>query len=87
MGMKITFNTNSFTVDLGGLSADRKKAIIHNSEIRSLVESTDTVSVELVFSNGEIQSFPYLVVDSIDGDTNIDSQDKLYNTMAAKLFS
>jgi hypothetical protein len=29
MGMKITFNTNSFTVDLGGLSADRKKVVVY----------------------------------------------------------
>ena len=87
MGMVINFHVDSFTVDLNGLSADRKRARIKFVDIRSLTELTDNVTVEIVFTNGEIQGFPYSAVTSIDGDTNISSQDILYNKMEAKLFS
>lgn len=85
MGLTITTHTDSFTVDLGGLSADRKYARIKYSDIRSLVADTDDSTVELVFSNGEIYSFPYQAVDSIDG-TKPTSQDNLFQLMEAKLF-
>jgi len=87
MGIKITSHVDSMTVDLGGLSADRKKARIKNSDIRSLVADTDNATVELVFSSGEIYSFPFIVVDEIDGDTAITSQDILYNKMEAIIFA
>jgi hypothetical protein len=59
MGMIITSDTSSFTVDLNGLSADRKKARIKICQVRSVVSDTDDISVEIVFTNGEIQVFPY----------------------------
>ncbi len=84
--MDITFHADSFTVELNGLSADRKKARIKLSSIRSLVADADDICVEIVFNNGEIQMFPYTAVDEIDGDTNITSQDILYDKMEAKIF-
>ena len=87
MGIKVTSHIDSITVDLGGLSADRKKARIKFSDIRSLVADTDNATVELVFSSGEIYSFPFLVVDSIDGDTDISSQDILYDKMETIIFA
>jgi hypothetical protein len=86
MGIVITSHTDSFTIDLGGLSAERKKARIHFTDIRSLVADTDNATVEIVFSSGEIYSFPFVVVDEIDGDTNISTQDILYDKMEAIIF-
>ena len=85
MGLVITTHTDSMSIDLGGLSADRKFARIKYSDIRSLVKSTDDVSVEIVFSNGEIKSFPYTAIDTVDGVAPT-SQDNLFSTMEAKLF-
>ncbi len=87
MGIVITKHTDSFTVDLGGLSADRKKARIRITTVRSIVADLDGVTVEVVFSNGEINSFPFVAVDSIDGDTDITSQDKLYDAMNLLIFT
>lgn len=87
MGIVITKHTDSFTVDLGGLSADRKKARIRIATVRSIVADLDGVTVEVVFSNGEINSFPFVAVDSIDGDTDITSQDKLYDAMNLLIFT
>ena len=87
MGLVITSHTNSITIDLGGLSTDRKKARIKKSEIRSIVSDTDNMTVEIVFTNGEIQSFPFVVVDEIDGDTSITTQDILYDKMEAIIFT
>ena len=86
MGLVIIGYTDSFEVDLGGVSQDRKKARIRKSNIRSITESIDGYSVELVFGNGEIQSFPYIYVDSVDGDTDITTQDKLYNAVILLIF-
>lgn len=86
MGIVITNHTDSFTVDLGGLSADRKKARIKKSNIRSLVADTDDATVELIFTSGEIYSFPYTSVDEVNGNTDITSQDKLYNAMEPIIF-
>jgi hypothetical protein len=47
---------------------------------------TGDSSVEIVFTNGEIQKFPYTVVDEIDGDTNITTQEILYSKMVAIKF-
>ncbi len=87
MGLTITFYADSFLVDMGGLSADRKKARIKFSEIRSLVADTDDATVEIIFTNGEIKGFPYTEVDEIDGDTDISSQDILFDKMETKLFT
>jgi hypothetical protein len=83
MGIVITSDlaNNCFEIDLGGLSADRKKATICTNDIRSVVADTDDATVEIVFTNGEIQKFPYTLVDEIDGDTAINSQDILYQKM------
>jgi hypothetical protein len=83
MGIVITSDLakNCFEIDLGGLSSDRKKATICINDIRSVVADTDNATVEIVFTNGEIQSFPYIVVDEIDGDTDISSQEILYDKM------
>jgi hypothetical protein len=86
MGLKITTHTDSMTVDLGGLSNDRKKARIKYSDIRSLVQSTDDVTVEIVFSSGEIYGFPFSVVDEVDGVAPT-SQDDLYIKIETKLFT
>ena len=87
MGIKITSHANSLTVDLRGLSQDRKKARIKFSDIRSLVADTDDATVEMVFSSGEIYSFPFVVVDEIDGDTDISSQNILYDKMEDIIFT
>ena len=87
MGLKLTSHTDSLTVDLGGLSADRKKARIKFSDIRSITQSTDNATVEIIFSNGEIQGFPYMYVDEVDGDTAINSQDILFDKIEAILFT
>jgi hypothetical protein len=83
MGIVVTSNLakNCFEIDLGGVSADRKKATICISDIRSVVADTDNATVEIIFTNGEIQKFPYTIVDEIDGDTNISSQEILYQAM------
>lgn len=83
MGIIITSDLpkNCFEIDLGGLSADRKKATICINDIRSVVADVDNATVEIVFTNGEIQKFPFTVVDEIDGDTNISSQEILYTKM------
>lgn len=83
MGIVITSDLPKgyFEIDLGGVSADRKKAAICIKDIRSIVADTDNVSVEVVFTNGEIQVFPYTVVDEIDGDTDISTQEILYTKM------
>lgn len=86
MGLTITTHTDSMTVDLGGLSTDRKKARIKFSDIRSLVADTDNATVEIVFSSGEIYSFPFQAVDSVDGVTPTD-QDHLFSLMETKLFA
>jgi len=85
MGLTITTHTDSLTVDLGGLSADRKYARIKYSDIRSLVADTDNATVELVFSSGEIYSFPFQAIDSVDGVVPV-SQDNLFQMIEAKLF-
>ena len=86
MGIVVTKHTDSITVDLGGISQDRVKARIKLDSIRSITQSTDTVTVEIIFTNGEIQGFPWMYVDSIDGNTDITDQDKLYNAMELILF-
>ena len=86
MGIVITSHTNSFTIDLGGLSADRKKARISYADIRSLAADTDDATVEVIFSSGEIYKFPFQAITSIDGDTDFDTQDKLYNKLEAIIF-
>ena len=86
MGLTITTHANSLTVDLGGLSADRKKARIKFSDIRSLVADTDDATVEIVFSSGEIYSFPFQAVDAVDG-VQPTSQEHLFSLMEAKLFA
>ena len=87
MGMTITTHTDSFTIDMGGLSKDRKKARVKYNDIRSIVTDTDNETVEVVFSSGEIYYFNFNVIDSIDGDTNISSQDILYDKIEAILFA
>ena len=85
MGLVITTYTDSMRVDLNGLSADRKYARIKYSDIRSLVADTDDATVEIVFSSGEIYSFPYTAIDSVDGVTPTD-QDHLFTLIETKLF-
>ena len=85
-GAVITFHADSFTIELNDLSNERKKARIKLLDIRSLVAGKDDATVEIVFSNGEIQAFPYQAVDDIDGDTNITSQAILYDKLEAKIF-
>ena len=86
MGLVITDLTNRFEVELNGLSADRKRARIRKASIRSVVEASDNSTVEIVFDNGEIQRFPYQVVDSVAGDTDMTSQDKLYLAVDTLIF-
>jgi hypothetical protein len=86
MGIVVTSHVGSFTIDLGGLSADRKKARIKTEDIRSVVADADNACVEIIFTSGEIQVFSYAVVDEIDGDTSITSQDILYDKMEAIIF-
>ena len=86
MGLIIITHTDSLTVDLNGFSKDRKKARIKYSDIRSLVADTDDMTVELVFSSGEIYSFPYVAVASVDGVTPT-SQDNLFELMEVKIFA
>jgi hypothetical protein len=86
MGLVITTHTDSLTVNLNGLSKDRKKARIKYSDIRSLVTDTDDMTVELVFSSGEIYSFPYVAVANIDG-VQPTSQEHLFELMEIKLFA
>jgi hypothetical protein len=87
MGIVVTSHTGgSFTIDLNGLSADRTKARIKTEDIRSVVADTDGATVEIVFTNGEIQAFPYQAVDEIDGDTNISTQAILYDAMEFIIF-
>jgi hypothetical protein len=83
MGIVITSDAvkKCFEINLGGVSADRKKATICLNDIRSVVADTDDATVEIVFTNGEIQKFPYTLVDEIDGDTNITTQEILYTKM------
>jgi len=57
---------------------------IKKSAIRFVVKKEDGVSVEIVFDNGELYEFPYVIVDEIDGYL-INSQDGLYNKMNAVL--
>jgi len=87
MGIVVTKHIDSITVDLGGVSSDRKKARIKLDSIRSITESTDDITIEMIFTNGEIQGFPYTIVDSVDGNTDITTQDKLYNAMELVLFT
>jgi hypothetical protein len=89
MGIVITSDAvnNCFEIDLGGLSADRLKATVCLRDIRSVVADTDGATVEIVFTNGEIQKFPYNVVDEIDGDTNISSQEILYQKIKSIKFA
>jgi hypothetical protein len=86
MGAIITSHVGSFTIDLNGVSADRKKARIKTVDVRSVVADTDNISVEIVFTSGEIQRFPYQAIESIDGDTNISTQDILYDKMETIIF-
>lgn len=86
MGLIITTHTDSLTVNLNGLSKDRKKARIKFSDIRSLVADTDDSTVELVFSSGEIYSFPFEAVESVDG-VQPTSQENLFDLMESKLFA
>jgi hypothetical protein len=87
MGAIITSHTGSFTIDLNGVSVDRSKARIKNEDIRSVVADTDGVTVEIIFTSGEIQAFPYQAIESIDGDTDISTQAILYDKMEAIIFS
>ena len=80
MGIVIVSYTTAFDVDLGGLSADRKEARIRKNDVRSVVMDTDDITVELVFSSGEIYKFPYSSVDSVDGTAPTD-QAHLYSLM------
>ena len=82
----ITSNTNSLLVELNGASPDRKKALIRISDIRSVAVDTDNATVELIFSSGEIYAFPFVAITSIDGDTNITTQEILFNKMTAIIF-
>ena len=86
MGIVITSHSDSFTIDLNGVSTDRKKARIKLTDVRSLVADTDNTTVEVVFSSGEIYSFPFQAIAEIDGDTAISSQEVLYNKMEAIIF-
>lgn len=87
MGIVVTKHIDSITVDLGGLSSDRKKARIRLNDIRSITQSTDDETVEVIFSSGEINGFRYMVVESVDGDTDITTQEKLYNAMSLIIFT
>jgi hypothetical protein len=86
MGAIITSHVGSFTIDLNGISADRIKARIKTEDIRSVVADTDGATVEIIFSSGEIQAFPYQAIESIDGDTSITSQAILYDKMEVIIF-
>lgn len=86
MGLVITTHTKSFTVELNGLSVDRKKARIKYEDIRSLVTLTDNATVNIIFTNGEIYGFPFQAVTTIDG-VGVTDQDDLFDTMEAKIFS
>ena len=85
MGLKITNNIDSISVDLNGLSTERKFARIKFSDIRSLTKNIDDVTVSIVFSSGEIYGFPFDQVEEIDGVKPI-SQDDLFNKMETKIF-
>ena len=87
MGIVITTYTDSLSIDLGGLSSERKFARIKYNYIRSITKSTDDKTVSIIFTNGEIYGFSYELVDEVDGDTNITSQDILYNKIEPKLFA
>lgn len=87
MGLVITTYTDSLSIDLGGLSSERKFARIKYNYIRSITKSTDDKTVSIIFTNGEIYGFSYELVDEVDGDTNITSQDILYNKIEPKLFA
>ena len=87
MGLVITTHTDSLSIDLGGLSSERKFARIKYNYIRSITKSTDDKTVSIIFTNGEIYGFSYELVDEVDGDTNITSQDILYNKIESKLFA
>jgi hypothetical protein len=86
MGAIITSQVGSFTIDLNGISADRNKARIKTEDIRSVVSDSDNVSVEVVFTSGEIQRFPFQAIESIDGDTDISSQAILYDKIESIVF-
>ena len=76
----ITNYTNAINVALNGASADRKEARIRKIDIRSVVMDTDNVTVELIFTSGEIYKFPYTYATSIDGVTPT-SQQHAYDIM------
>ena len=76
MGAIITSDSasNSIRIDLDGLSTERKSSRIKLDHIRSIVPLEDDETIEVIFTNGEIYTVNYLAVESIDGDTNISSQ-------------
>jgi len=86
MGVIITTHADSFSIDLNGVSNDRKKARIKYSDIRSLVADKDEKCVELVFSSNEIYYLDYNSIDELDGTAPTD-QDDLYSRLEAKIFA
>lgn len=86
VGIKIVTGVNSLSIDLGDVSTERKYARIKYSDIRSLTKSIDNTTVSVIFSSGEIYGFPYTIVDEVDGDTVITSQDILFDKLESKLF-
>lgn len=82
----ITFFNDSFKIELNDLTKDRKLAKIKFNSIRSLTLPNNDNEVQIVFSNGELHTLSYQQIDSIDGDTNISSQEILFDKFDAKLF-
>jgi hypothetical protein len=85
MGLKITTYADSMFIDLNGISADRTKAHIKFHDIRSIAACTDLLTVEVIFSNGEIKGFPYTAIEEFNGVAPT-SQDDLYNKIDAAIF-
>jgi hypothetical protein len=86
MGMIITSTATRIEIDFQGTNNDIKWEIIKLSSIRDIEQSTDDETINITYTNGEIQYFNFNDVDDIDGDTSITSQLIFWNKLESIIF-
>jgi hypothetical protein len=86
MGMIITSTATRIEIDFQGTNNDIKWEIIKLSSIRDIEQSTDDETINITYTNGEIQYFNFNDVDDIDGDTSITTQLIFWNKLESIIF-
>lgn len=93
-GIKISFTTDAMIIDLRpfimlnipNVNFDRKYVKIKINDIRSATMNNNDSEVQIVFSNGEIQTMNFAYIDTIDGAT-VANQQEFFDKIDAKIFT